>query len=181
VADWSDAIAAAEVLRDAAAEINRDLAGSTPNDATLSEVARLHIIVSEANGLLADVVGKASEIAGVLMEADDVDVPNVGHVHRGWQKNRTAWDSDRLRRDVVNSIRASVEPNAVDPETGELVHSWEQVLRELNRAYYLSGSNVRIKWMQAFGLEPGDYCAESKWRSKITITKEQTDDHDEEG
>lgn len=177
--DWSKAITDAEVLLDAASVISKELSTSTPNDTTLSEIARLHMTLQEAQKQIGLVLSLAQGWAATMMEGDRVDIPNVAVLERGWTKKRTDWDNDTLRRDVVNTIRASVEPDAVDPETGELTHSWESVVRPLLDAYYLSGSNVRIKWLQGHGIAAGDYCHEGKWQARVTFTKhEERNDED---
>lgn len=169
-ADWSQALEDAEVLLDAASSLSRGLADATPNDATLSEVARLHIVLQEAGEQLGQIISTLNGWAALMMEGDQVRLPGVGVLERGWSKSRTDWDNDSLRRDVVRAIR-------FDPETGEEIAT--DVVRELSDAYYLSGSNVRIKWLQSHGLHPGDYCHESPWRAKVKMTKERSDDSEE--
>lgn len=178
MSDWGEVLRDADVLRDAASNLSFLLSDSTPNDTTLAEVAQVIADLDDARRDMGDVITMLQGWASLLMETDEVTLPDF-FVERKWAKSRTQWDNDLLRRDVVNSIRASTEPDAVEPETGELTHSWEQIVGPLMEAYYLSGSNVRVTWLKEHGLAAGDYCEESKWKPKVQITRRSRNEHDD--
>lgn len=179
-ADWEQALEAAEVLLDAAASVSRDLTDATPNDTTLSEIARLHMLLHEAGVHIVQVSSILNGWAALMMEGDTMTIPGVGLLERSWSKSRTEWESEALQREVIRTIKATTEPDAVIPETGERVHSWDQIARPLTDAYYLSGSNARIKWLLAHRIAPSEYCHESPWRAKVKMTKEHSDDSTED-
>jgi hypothetical protein len=181
VIDWAEVISAAEVLRDAAAEIDARVSKSNPTETTLSELARVMIPIAEVYRIL----GHAEELLGswvvVMMEGDEMEIPDVGRLVRKWSKARRNWSSERLLDDVVAASKRSLSPHAVEPDTGELVHTWDQAILALKRAYNLSGYNVRTKVVKDLGLYTADYAEEDAWRASVSITpftEEEKDDGD---
>lgn len=69
-------------------------------------------------------------------------------------KDRTAWDSPRLRDDVKAEILCPA-----DRETGEIRDlSPEAVFEAVERIVSITGSNVKTTGIKALGLDPEDYC-----------------------
>jgi len=181
VIDWAEVISAAEVLRDAAAEIDSRVSKSNPTEVTLSELARVMIPIAEVYKIL----GHAEELLGswvvVMMEGDEMEIPDVGRLIRKWSKARRNWSNERLLDDVIAASKRSLSPHGVEPDTGEMVHTWDQAIIAMKRAYNLSGYNVRTKVVKDLGLYTADYCEEDAWRASVSIspfTEEEKTDGD---
>jgi hypothetical protein len=180
--DWQKVISAAEVLRDAAGEIDSLVSKSNPTETTLSELARVMIPLEEVHRIL----GHAEEMIGswvvVMMEGDEMEIPDVGRLVRKWSKARRNWSSERLLDDVIAASKRGLSPHGVDPDTGEMIHTWEQAILALKRAYNLSGYAVRTKVVKDLGLYTADYCEEDAWRASVSVapfTDEEKLDHDD--
>jgi hypothetical protein len=184
--NWDEVIAAAEILRDSAAEIDLRVAKTNPNDVTLSELARALLVLQDASSIVRNALGQVSDWTCLLMEANDVVVPEVAHVHRDWKKTRTAWRNDELRRDVFRALKNRVPPHAVEPDTGERIHDWDQAIAAVTDVFNLAGYNARVAKLKALGIETRDYCEEGAWRSTaealpISRVEVGSDDDREEG
>jgi hypothetical protein len=179
--DWSKVISAAEVLRDAAAEIDSMVSKSNPTETNLSELARVLIATDEVSKILGHAEETIGSWAVVMMEGDEMEIPDVGRLHRSWHKGRRDWSSERLLDDVIAASKRSLSPHAVEPDTGERVHTWEQAVMAMKRAYNLSGYNVRTTVVKELGLYTADYCQEDAWRASVTatpFTEEEENDGD---
>lgn len=174
--DWGEVLSAAEVLRDAAAEIDRLVSKSNPNETNLSELARIAILAQESDQIL----GHALEMLGawvvVMMEGDEVDVPGVGHLTRKWSKNWREWKNDRLLSDVLSKARTMNAPHGVDPETGEMIFTFDQAVAALSEVYNLSGNNARLRAIRALGLSADDYAKGDDWRARLIARRFEEDE-----
>lgn len=184
--NWDEVIAAAEILRDSAAEIDSRVSKTNPNDVTLSELARALLVLQDATSIVRNALGQVSDWTVLLMEANDVVIPEVAHLHRDWKKNRSEWRNDELRRDVFRAMKNRVPPHAVEPDTGERVHTWEQAIAAVTETFNLAGYNARTTKLKALGITTADYCSEGAWRASvealpITRVEVGSDDDREEG
>ena len=177
--DWQEVISAAEVLRDAAAEIDARVSKSNPTETTISELARVLLKIDETT----EVLGHARELIGswlvVMMEGDEAEIPEVARLTRRWSKARRNWSSERLLDDVISASKRGLAPHGVDPDTGERVFTWDQALLAIKTAYNLSGYNVRTKVLKNLGLYSGDYCEEDAWRATVEVVPFTEDEPDE--
>ena len=176
--DWDEVLSAVAILRDAAAALDADLGTGTPEGVTLSELARLTLALDATASKVDHARGFVHALTAELMEDNDAVVPGVAYLTREWKKDRSKWDNDALLRDVLMSLQAEVPAHAVMPDTGERVHTWEQGVTQLTRAFNVTGYQARITQLQRLGLDPGDYCVEKPWRPKVTVTAIEEDPSD---
>lgn len=167
--DWEQVLSAAAVLRDAAADIDHTMGKGDPGDVTLSELARLMMVLDTTQDVLSHAHSQAHSLANELMEDNEQVVPDVAVLVRNWSRSRSDWDSDQLLRDLMRNMRDTVTPAAVDPDTGERVHTWEQAVNALRKGYGLKGYHASITTIREHGLDVGDYSTQGPWRPKITV------------
>lgn len=177
--DWDDVLSAAAVIRDAAAEVDHSLGKGSPEGVTLSELARLTLLVDEADKVLDHVREYTGKLLSEMMEQNEATVPGVAYLVRNWTKNRSKWDNDALVRDVLRQLQAELPPHAVEPDTGERVHTWEQAVTALLRTFSIGGYQARITQLQRLGLDPSEYCIEKPWSPKVTVTAIEPEQNDE--
>lgn len=178
--NWDDVLSAAAVLRDAAADIDHSLGSGSPGDATLSEVVRVMMVANEVEEIVAHMRGALHDIADALMEDNEQTVPDIARLIRNWSRKRSDWQSEQLRGDALRALKASVPAHAVDPETGEAVHTWDQAIAAVSRVYNLAGYNARVTALRDIGLDVGEYSTQGPWQPKITIEPLEPDDAVEE-
>ena len=177
--DWLNALAAAAVLRDAAADIDFTLGSGSPGDATLDEVVKVMMLVDGTIGVLRHAYDSLHATANTLMEDNDQTIPGVASLHRGWTRRRSAWDNDALRRNALRVMRDQIVAEAVDPETGERTHTWDQAVTALSTLYNLAGYNARVTALRDLGLDVGDYSVQGPWQPRIEITPEGAEPDDD--
>ena len=175
--DWTEAEMAASVLRDAAVDLDKRLGVGSPGRADIAELARTYIAVCAAAQHLLDARDEIHDWIAQAMEDNEQHVPGVGDLTREWRKeSRKDWKSDDVRRDALHVLKGRVPPHAIDPETGEMVHTWDQAVDALSALYNLAGYNARIATIKRLGLSVDDYCREGPWVPRVSIVPERTDE-----
>lgn len=178
--DWDAVLSAAAVIRDAAADVDRTLGSGSPEGVTVSELARLLLALDESDRMVDHARDYAAKLLSELMERNEVTVPDTAYIVRNWSKPRSKWNNEALLRDVLRQLQAELPAHAVEPDTGELVHTWEQAVSGLLRTFSIGGYQARITQLQRLGLDPSEYCVEKPWTPKITVTpldaQEQNDE-----
>lgn len=100
------------------------------------------------------------------------DVVCDGRAVIRWSADKVEWDRDAARRAILSLEREIAVSDdkanaAVDPDTGEIVPTWEQALAVLQK-YWLLG-NPRTTPMKAAGLDPSEFRATSGGRPRVDL------------
>lgn len=181
--NWEQVKDAAAVLAAAAADLNRLLADEADEVDGLADLARTMLDMERAGRLVKYVNDELNTRASAAMEPprprkrsdgpqdDSIRVHGIAELTRQWKRSRTEWRNESLLADALKSLREQYEPDAVDPDTGERIHSWVQAVDAISTLFYLSGGNVRLTALRQAGLDEGDYCTQSPWRPLITVTE----------
>lgn len=138
----------------------------------LADMARVFVAFERATEMLGQSLDQVHDWIAQAMETNDDDIPGVGHLHRDWRKERTAWSSEPLKRDALQAAKGMTAPHAIDPETGEMMHTWEQAIAAIDRLYNLAGYNARVTAIRDLGLDVRDYATEGQWRPRVSIQPE---------
>jgi len=152
-----------ETVEDHLGVILEATAALTPLDisdeATVNDLGfRLYAVET----ILAAFKEKHAELVQALadaMESDRVEVPHVGVVHREWKPGSATWNSEAVRRDVLERVLRRV---ALDPDTGELVparkHAAAETFTWIARTWGLNSPKYgRDSGIRELGLDVDNY------------------------
>lgn len=139
----------AEIVLRRLAEDDRDLASILELIGTLEDYKReLGVLIDTAHGLAAE-----------LMDAPKATVDGVvWERHR--QQRRRNWDSDMLRRMVLDADRRPL----ADPDTGEIPGDAEV----LTKVFGCAGYQARIGALRQLGLDPDEFCQSERTGWRVT-------------
>lgn len=155
----------------------------TTGPAILAEIARVAAVASllaEIDGTIAELRSGFDALAEDLCRAvpysdiapvSTIAIPGLPAMVPRWPKNRTKWENALLREHALKAARDSIEPEAVDPETGTRVPSWDQAVASIERVWSFLGGNAKTSGIKALGLVPGDYCHEEKAPPTIQVVR----------
>ena len=149
----------------------------------LADVATVMLDMDRAGRLLAYARDELNTRANAAMEPprsrkiakgpqdDTVRVHGIAELTRNWKRSRTDWQNERVLADALREAKDCVQPAAVNPDTGELTHTWQQAVDAISTLWYLSGGNLRLTALRNLGLDEVDYSTQSPLRPVITATE----------
>lgn len=133
------------------AETTLDLA--VPEVTDLDEALKLRAVLRDAIAAQRAAADELDTAIGRLLGPDAQIVPGIGRVKRHPRVSRRNWDSDALKRDVLDSLIAD--------SNGEVIE--ETPLQKIESVWPLKGYTATPGGILKRGLEVDSYC-EVEWR-----------------
>lgn len=101
-------------------------------------------------------------------EVEEVPASNGDRVELNYSKNRKAWRHAELAEIVAKRIVQS----SMDPETGEVTLSREEMILELLK--YATPSAWKVKALQTLGLNADNYCEAGESTPKSNVRRAES-------